>query len=73
MSGLDVGRTVADMSQPLAPILPMEMTTAGMTLKVFSMISSFGTALDITAEELKVETFFPADEFTKVFFKRLSE
>ena len=67
MSGLDVGRTVADMSQPLAPILPMEMTTAGMTLKVFSMISSFGTALDITAEELKVETFFPADEFTKVF------
>ena len=73
MSGLDVGRTVADLSQPLAPILPMEMTTAGVTLKVFSMISSFGTALDITAEELKVETFFPADDFTKLFFQRLAE
>jgi transcriptional regulator with XRE-family HTH domain len=57
---------------PIAPILPMHMTVNGVTLKTFSMISSFGTAQDITAEEIKVETFFPADEFTKVFFQRLA-
>jgi len=73
ISGLEVLRGMTEMSIPLAPILPMEMTTAGITLKVFSMISSFGTALDVTAEELKVETFFPVDDFTKLFFKRLAK
>lgn len=58
---------------PIAPILPMHMTVADVTLKTFSMISSFGTAQDITAEEIKVETFFPADAFTRVFFQRLAE
>jgi len=71
MSGVEISRGVGSMSVPLAPILPLEMSAAGVTLKVFSMISSFGTALDITAEELKVETFFPADDFTATFFKRL--
>jgi transcriptional regulator with XRE-family HTH domain len=56
---------------PIAPILPMHMTVGGITLKTFSMISSFGTAQDITAEEIKVETFFPADDFTKTFFQGL--
>jgi len=72
-SGFEVVRGITDMCIPLAPILPMEMTTGGITLKVFSMISSFGTALDVTAEELKVETFFPADDFTKLFFKQLAK
>lgn len=58
---------------PIAPILPMHMSVSGITLKTFSIISSFGTAQDITAEEIKVETFFPADEFTKTFFQRLVE
>jgi hypothetical protein len=55
-----------------APVLPMEMSVGGVTLKIFSMISSFGTAQDITAEEIKVETFFPADDFTKTFFQQLA-
>jgi len=63
---------MSDVIQPFAPILPMEITLGSATLKVFSMISSFGTALDITAEELKIETFFPADDFTAMFFKQLA-
>lgn len=62
---------ILDSFAPIAPILPMHMSVAGVTLKTFSMISSFGTAQDITAEEIKVETFFPADEFTKNFFLQL--
>ncbi len=54
----------------LAPVLPMEMTFGAVKLKTFSMISSFGTAQDVTAEELKVETFYPADDFTRQFFCR---
>lgn len=61
-----------DMINDSAPVLPVEMSMGGVTLCVYSVISSFGTAQDITADELKIETFFPADEFTKQFFERLA-
>jgi transcriptional regulator with XRE-family HTH domain len=54
------------------PIFPMEYDLGEHTLKVFSMVSTFGTALDITAEELRVETFFPVDEFSRNFFLMLA-
>lgn len=55
-----------------APILPLELGLGSQVLKVFSMISTFGTALDITAEELRVETFFPSDDFSRNFFSALA-
>ncbi len=54
------------------PIFPLEFTLGAQTLKVYSMMSTFGTALDLTADELRVETFFPADDFSKDFFRALS-
>jgi transcriptional regulator with XRE-family HTH domain len=54
------------------PIFPLEMDLGANTLRVFSMISTFGTALDITADELRVETFFPADDFSREFFRMLA-
>lgn len=36
----------------------------GHELSFFSTIATFGTALDITVEELSIESFFPADEST---------
>jgi transcriptional regulator with XRE-family HTH domain len=37
----------------------------GAVLSLFSTVATFGTALDITLEELSIESFFPADEPTK--------
>jgi len=54
------------------PFLPLDINLGGQSLKLFSMISSFGTALDITSEELRVETFFPADDFSRQFFQQLA-
>jgi len=54
------------------PIFPMEYDMGEHTLKVFSMVSTFGTALDVTADELRVETFFPADDFSRDFFVMLA-
>ena len=54
------------------PVLPLELQWNGATLRIFSMISTFGTALDITADELRVETFFPADDFSTQFFQSLA-
>ena len=31
------------------------------SLKFFSMITTFDTPLDVTTDELRVESFFPAD------------
>jgi transcriptional regulator with XRE-family HTH domain len=73
ISGLEGVYGAIDNSTAIAPVFPMEMTTAGITLKTFSMISSFGTAQDITASELKVETFFPADDVTKLFFEQIAD
>jgi transcriptional regulator with XRE-family HTH domain len=54
------------------PIFPLAYDLGEHTLKVFSMVSSFGTALDVTADDLRVETFFPADEFSRDFFLMLA-
>jgi hypothetical protein len=55
------------------PILPLEIGMGDLALKVFTMISTFGTALDVTADELRVETFFPADDFSAQFFRGLAQ
>jgi len=54
-----------------APVLSMELSVGSMKLNLFSMVSAFGTAQDVTAQEIKVETFYPADDFTEQFFARL--
>ncbi len=57
---------------PPPPILPLELGVGDIALKVFTMISTFGTAQDITTDELRLEYFYPADEFTAQFFRRLA-
>ena len=42
------------------------------TLSLISTITVFGTPLDVTLSELAIESFFPADEATRVVLERLS-
>lgn len=58
---------------PGLPLLALEIDVGSQILRVFTLISRFGTAQDITAEDLRIETFLPADEATAAFFKSLSE
>ncbi|MBX7434524.1 helix-turn-helix transcriptional regulator [Mycobacterium sp. Y57] len=45
--------------------VPLELqTTDGRLLRFLSMVTTFGTALDLTAAELSIEAFLPADEAT---------
>jgi len=59
----------ADNHMDLLPILALEIDLGGPVLKLCSVISTFGTAQDITANELRIETFYPADELTRKYFK----
>ncbi len=53
----------------LFPVLPVEMEIGGMTVSLFTVIATFGTAQDVTADELRIESLFPADEATEALFR----
>ncbi len=51
-----------DLNASRLPVLPTHFRLGPANLKLFSMLTSFGTPLDVTTDELRVESFFPADE-----------
>ncbi|HET7334714.1 MAG TPA: hypothetical protein VFI93_06305, partial [Rhizomicrobium sp.] len=51
------------------PILPMEIAMDGVHVALFTVIATFGTAQDVTTDELRIETLFPADEETELLFR----
>ncbi|MEM8497854.1 MAG: helix-turn-helix transcriptional regulator [Pseudomonadota bacterium] len=57
--------------EQLLPVLPLELERDDLRLSLFSVISTFGTAQDITADELRVEAFYPGDSDTDEFFRSM--
>jgi transcriptional regulator with XRE-family HTH domain len=57
---------------PPPPVLPLELARGELRLKLFSMITTFGTPQDITTDELRVESFFPADAATAELLRKLA-
>lgn len=47
------------------PFLPFDFVRDGLTLRTFSTLTTLGTPMDVTAQELTIESFFPADEATE--------
>ena len=50
---------------PLVPVIDVHFNVDGTVLRWFSIVSTIGTPVDVTAQELRVEAFFPADEHTE--------
>ena len=46
----------------LQPFGVLRLRRPGGELALFTMLTSLGTPLDVTAEELRIESYFPADE-----------
>lgn len=44
------------------PTLPVHLRAGDLELRLFTLITSLGTPLDVTAEEVHVESWFPADD-----------
>jgi transcriptional regulator with XRE-family HTH domain len=57
----------------LVPLLPLEITKDGISLSMFTVIATFGTAQDITTDELRIETLFPADPATEQLFRNAAQ
>jgi hypothetical protein len=53
----------------LLPVLPLVIARNGIQISLFTVIATFGTPQDVTADELRIESLFPADEATDQFFR----
>jgi transcriptional regulator with XRE-family HTH domain len=54
-----------DLGDAPPPFLTINYKWNQCTLRLFSALTTFGTALDIALQELRIESFFPADEATR--------
>jgi transcriptional regulator with XRE-family HTH domain len=68
-------RTRADVAELLgnlqpapvpAPVIDVCFEFAGVPLSFFSVVSTIGTPIDVTAQELRLEAFFPSDQKTRL-------
>ena len=62
-----------DWESAVPPVLPLSLAMGSMRMNLFSMISTFGTALDVTADEIRLESFFPADQATTEILQSLAK
>lgn len=74
---LDEIRDYPDMPDPhiaprgYRPFLSLELEKGETRFEFFSMISTFGTPLDVTLQEIRIETFFPGNEQTEQAIRSL--
>jgi len=64
-------RATEPMPQP-TPAFAIQLEANGVKLSLFTMISTFGTPQDVTAEELRVGSFYPADDESEAFLRNLA-
>lgn len=53
----------------LVSVMPFELRIEGLDISMFAVVATFGTAQDVTADELRIETLFPADAATEALFR----
>ncbi|MBD2347122.1 helix-turn-helix domain-containing protein [Anabaena subtropica] len=53
------------------PLLTVQFVKKELSLSLFSTIATLGTPHDITLQELRIESLFPADELTEVNLKKI--
>ena len=51
-------------------VVPMRLLIPGGELRFFSTVTTFGTPVDITVEELSIEAFFPGNRSTAEYLRR---
>jgi transcriptional regulator with XRE-family HTH domain len=56
-----------------SPVFVTELHANNVTLRLFAMISTFGTPQDVTADELRVGSFFPVDAASETFLRELAK
>jgi transcriptional regulator with XRE-family HTH domain len=50
---------------PSVPVIDVHFEVDGLQLSFFSVVSTVGSPIDVTAQELRVEAFFPSDDSSR--------
>jgi transcriptional regulator with XRE-family HTH domain len=68
-----VPRDWADLDLAAVPgvLVPFTLEKDGVRLDLFSTITTLGTPVDLTLQELRIETYFPADDTTESLVRGL--
>lgn len=53
-----------------APVAVLHLRRGAHELRLFTLLTTIGTPIDVTAEELTIESFFPADDATARWFRQ---
>ncbi|NIE62830.1 helix-turn-helix transcriptional regulator [Burkholderia sp. Ax-1719] len=61
----------APVSTAALPVIPLAFECDGKVRRYFSMVTSVGTPLSVAAQELRLESMFPADEETEAWHGRV--
>ncbi|WAI81743.1 MULTISPECIES: helix-turn-helix domain-containing protein [Achromobacter] len=69
LPGISETTRVANLDARALPFLPMQIRKDGVALNLFTSIATMGTPHDVTVHELRIESFFPADEATAHWFR----
>lgn len=82
VGGQDMRAILADLAQyqdaetlrggqaaTLLPVMPLQIAKDGVSVSLFTVISTFGTPQDVTTDELRIEFLFPADTATEQLFR----
>ena len=67
------GHAVAPIDEDPPPVLALSFVKNGVRSSWFTTIATFGTAQDITLQDLRIESFFPADDETEAFARALAD
>ncbi|WP_293387682.1 helix-turn-helix domain-containing protein [Nevskia sp.] len=69
--GIATAARNVDISARLSPVLATHFHIAGQDLRLFAMLSRFDMPRDLTAEDLRVETLYPADAESERLLRKL--
>jgi transcriptional regulator with XRE-family HTH domain len=58
---------VPDFANPPPPVVPVSFEKDGLALSYFSTVTTLGTPQDAMLQEIRLESFFPADETTAAY------
>jgi hypothetical protein len=58
---------------PLVPFIPVSFLKDGRRFDYFSTVTTLGTPLDVTLQELRIECFFPANRATEERARELAD
>jgi hypothetical protein len=69
LPGMPTAGHVPNLDRRALPFLPLQLERDGVELNLFTTITTLGTPHDVTVHELRLESFFPADEASAAWFR----